>query len=569
MAKKYAGLDALRTFLDNLKNTFAALNHTHKISDLTDYTVDETLSSTSTNPVQNKVLDAEFEAISVAMGTLETAIDGKLDKEHNHDDVYYTETEIDEKLEDKADFSHTHTVSDISDLTATATELNYVEGITSNVQTQLDTLTSNKVSKTGDIMTGDLTIKANFGSVRFNDADGNKMSVLQANNDSHTTSIYAYPTDKSTYYEKYDFPTPSTGVTANKVYKVLTTKDVTATVAEINCVDGVTGNIQTQLNNRAYKADPSFTGSISMDRLSSGTVGNSSVAVGYKNTASGSFSFAEGCSTTASGYASHAGGNGTTASGSESFAIGSNSTAQGDSSVVMGDGNTAVAECSFVHGSYSVTDTNGDYAHIVGIGMANKRANGYTLDWDGNGWFKGDVYVGGTSMNDTLASRVTTEADHEWTLIYDSGEISDIANSISGINVSGYTNFQIVVRCYNDGDSYSSRAGSAIFVAQNGKSYQFPVWTDMFSKSISTVSAMANFKIVDRWLVCPCASRIIGDYDVFDTTEGGSAVNLAPTGSGMMKCTSPLSTLTISNLDQNSNYYFGTGSRVIVWGRKV
>ena len=56
MAKKYAGLDALRTFLDNLKNTFAALNHAHKISDLTDYTVDKTLSTTSTNPIQNKVV---------------------------------------------------------------------------------------------------------------------------------------------------------------------------------------------------------------------------------------------------------------------------------------------------------------------------------------------------------------------------------------------------------------------------------------------------------------------------------------------------------------------------------
>lgn len=141
-------------------------------------------------------------------------------------------------------------------VTATTTELNYVDGVTSNIQTQFDTLTSDKVGKSGDTMTGDLTIKANFGSVRFNDVDGNKMSVLQANNDSHTTSIYAYPTDKSTYYEKYDFPTPSTGATTNKVYKVLTTKDVTATVAELNYVDGVTSNIQTQLDN---KSDSSHT----------------------------------------------------------------------------------------------------------------------------------------------------------------------------------------------------------------------------------------------------------------------------------------------------------------------
>ena len=34
--------------------------------------------------------------------------------------------------------SHNHTVSEITDLTATATELNYMDGVTSNVQTQLD-----------------------------------------------------------------------------------------------------------------------------------------------------------------------------------------------------------------------------------------------------------------------------------------------------------------------------------------------------------------------------------------------------------------------------------------------
>lgn len=38
----------------------------------------------------------------------------------------------------KANSSHTHTVANISDLTATAAELNYMDGVTSNVQTQLD-----------------------------------------------------------------------------------------------------------------------------------------------------------------------------------------------------------------------------------------------------------------------------------------------------------------------------------------------------------------------------------------------------------------------------------------------
>ena len=74
----------MSTFLENLKNTFASLSHKHTISDITDYEVDTALSPTSTNPVQNKVVDAEFDAMVEAMGVLETAIDGKASSTHTH-----------------------------------------------------------------------------------------------------------------------------------------------------------------------------------------------------------------------------------------------------------------------------------------------------------------------------------------------------------------------------------------------------------------------------------------------------------------------------------------------------
>jgi hypothetical protein len=100
--RKYVSLSRLSDFLDNIKAVYSQIGHKHKMSDLTDYQVDASLSSTSTNPVQNKVVDAEFEAVSQAMGALDLAIDGKADIVHNHDDVYYTQVEIDTALSQKA-----------------------------------------------------------------------------------------------------------------------------------------------------------------------------------------------------------------------------------------------------------------------------------------------------------------------------------------------------------------------------------------------------------------------------------------------------------------------------------
>lgn len=56
--------------------------------------VDSALSSTSTNPVQNKIVNS--------------ALAGKSNNGHTHDDRYYTESEINSKLNGKANSSHTH-----------------------------------------------------------------------------------------------------------------------------------------------------------------------------------------------------------------------------------------------------------------------------------------------------------------------------------------------------------------------------------------------------------------------------------------------------------------------------
>lgn len=108
MTKKYISLSKLSKFLDNLKETFAPLFHKHTISDITDFTIDKELSSTSTNPVANKTVNTGFSIVGNSISSLQTAVSGKADTNHNHDDKYYTESEIDSKLDTKSDKSHNH-----------------------------------------------------------------------------------------------------------------------------------------------------------------------------------------------------------------------------------------------------------------------------------------------------------------------------------------------------------------------------------------------------------------------------------------------------------------------------
>lgn len=43
----------------------------------------------------------------------------------------------------------------------------------------------------------------------------------------------------------------------------------------------------------------------------------------------------------------------------------------------------------------------GNYACVVGNGTSDsERSNAHTLDWEGNAWYQGEVYVGGTSQKD-------------------------------------------------------------------------------------------------------------------------------------------------------------------------
>ena len=93
--------------------------------------VDSALSSTSTNPVQNKIVNSALaekvpstrtvNGKSLAANISLTASDvGASASGHTHDDRYYTESEINSKLAGKANSSHKHAAADITSVNASA-----------------------------------------------------------------------------------------------------------------------------------------------------------------------------------------------------------------------------------------------------------------------------------------------------------------------------------------------------------------------------------------------------------------------------------------------------------------
>lgn len=52
----------------------------------------------------------------ITSGAVKSAIDGKSNISHTHDDIYYTESEMNNKLASKSDTGHTHTASQVTGL---------------------------------------------------------------------------------------------------------------------------------------------------------------------------------------------------------------------------------------------------------------------------------------------------------------------------------------------------------------------------------------------------------------------------------------------------------------------
>ena len=149
--------------------------------------------------------------------------------------------------------------------------------------------------------------------------------------------------------------------------------------------------------------------------------GSKAHAEGCETKARGGYSHAEGCGPQANGDYSHAEGDRVESSGCSSHAEGFDTKSVGDYSHAEGYHTTAASMYQHVQGKSNIEDTENKYAHIVGNGVFDDYygektpSNAHTLDWYGNAWFAGNVYIGGIGQDDAEAKQlVTTDyVDHQ------------------------------------------------------------------------------------------------------------------------------------------------------------
>lgn len=164
-------------------------------------------------------------------------------------------------------------------------------------------------------------------------------------------------------------------------------------------------------HSEGYKTSANGAASHSEGQETSAT-GINSHAEGRGTVASGQYSHAEGVECQAIADRSHAEGMTTIASGNSAHSEGYQTEAKGTASHAEGYYTKAYGKQQHVEGKFNIPDAANKYAHIVGNGTADdSRSNAHTLDWEGNAWFKGDVYVGGENAESGERLVKFSEAD--------------------------------------------------------------------------------------------------------------------------------------------------------------
>lgn len=276
----------------------------------------------------------------------------------------------------------------------------------------------------------------------------NKISTLETNIDwketvatfSDIATTYPNPVDgwtvnvKDTDYTYRYNGSAWVAISANAIPQATTSVNGLMTTTQVTKLDGIaTGaevNVQSDwdvtdsssdafiknkptipdISTKMDKANPTGTGSFSLNRNSYGTTGSYSFVEGYQCIGSGNSSHAEGFSTIASAQGSHSEGAATTASGVDSHAEGTETEASANHAHAEGSSTKASGSASHAEGYDTVAGYN--FQHVGGKFNDNKAT---TLFEIGNGTDDNtrsnafEVYNDGSLSTDNGTTKIKLE----------------------------------------------------------------------------------------------------------------------------------------------------------------
>ena len=161
---------------------------------------------------------------------LQSALDAKAASGHTHGDIYYTEAEVDTKLEGKANASHTHTIANVTNLQST---LDGKAAVSHGTHVSFSSITP--------VMDGSASV-------------GTATTVARSDHKHPIDTSRASQSDLTSHTSNKSNPhgvsLSQLGLTATAA-EINKLDGITVTTEELNYVDGVTSNIQTQLNSKA------------------------------------------------------------------------------------------------------------------------------------------------------------------------------------------------------------------------------------------------------------------------------------------------------------------------------
>ena len=254
-------------------------------------------------------------------------VNAKADANHNHDNVYYTETEVDALLSDKAASSHVHAIGEIA-----------------NLQTRLDGKADTSHTHDGYMTSTNPVGTGSFSMNRKADSDVGDCSSTSGENCTASGSC--------SHAEGYGTTASGSSSHAEGLH--------TDASGDYSHAEGS----ETEANGNYSHAEGYYTKATGWASHAEGSaaISDNGIILEY-TTASGAYSHAEGYATTASNAASHAEGNNTVASAEASHAEGANTESSGIASHAEGLNTIANGDSSHAAGYYTTAE---DYQYVVG-----------------------------------------------------------------------------------------------------------------------------------------------------------------------------------------------------------